>query len=161
MDDELQDLLDQLDVKADPDTQLIQAVPAAIIDESVNKVESPDELVDYQKYLERLDQVTEDVLGACKKDRAEAQGVIDLMRDLIDTKIGENRAPDKASVDGLVKAVEVKASINMTAVKMLEANAKMLAIYKPSSKVQLNNIISTDKELEQLLAEPLTPDDEY
>jgi hypothetical protein len=67
-------------------------------------------------------------------------------------------------VDGLVAAVEVKANINMTAVKILEANAKMLAATKAAvSNVMVNQNVSVgnnDSDLVKILEEPLTKMDE-
>jgi hypothetical protein len=66
-------------------------------------------------------------------------------------------------IDGMVKAVEVKANINMTAVKMIEANAKMLAATKATSNVLVSNNVSVggDLDLEKILSEPITQEDEY
>jgi len=68
-------------------------------------------------------------------------------------------------IDGLVKAVEVKANINMTAVKMMEANAKMLASMKATTSVQVNNqnvsVTGNDHDLERILDEPMNADDEF
>jgi hypothetical protein len=67
-------------------------------------------------------------------------------------------------VDGLVKALEVKSNVNMTAVKALEATAKMIATTKAGSSVQVNNLNvgpGNSSDLESVLALPLSQDDEY
>ena len=58
--------------------------------------------------------------------------------------------------------------VNTTVVKMMEANAKMLAAMKISNgtNVQINNVTAsgvteTDQSLERILDEPLTSEDEY
>jgi len=117
--------------------------------------------VNVAKYHERLDQVTEDVLAACRADRQEAQDVIDLVRRQIDDAVNKNQAPQRMWVDGLVKAVEVKAGINATAVKIIEANAKMLAATKAGVNILNQNIQSGSEDLEDVLSKPLTEFDEY
>jgi hypothetical protein len=61
-------------------------------------------------------------------------------------------------VDALVKAVEVKANINDTAVKMIDAGAKLISAAKSQINVQQNSVaISSD--LNDILNQPMT--DEY
>lgn len=121
-------------------------------------------VIDLNKYLVRLDGVTDEILDACRSDRQEAQEVINMFRREIEGAANKNQVP-RMYVDGLVKAVEVKANINMTAVKMMEANAKMLASTKATTNIQVNsqnvNVASNDQDLERILDEPMTPDDEY
>jgi len=64
-------------------------------------------------------------------------------------------------VDALVKAVEVKAGINSTAVKMVEANVKLLAATQ--SGIQINQQINTgaSSSLEEILSDPIGDDDEF
>lgn len=122
--------------------------------------------ININKYLDRLDGVTDEVLNACRSDRQEAQEVILLLRSQINEAITNNKQPSRMWVDGLVKAVEVKSLVNMTAVKIIEANAKILAATKAGgTNVQVNNnsvtVAGTDKDLEKILDEPLTSDDEF
>lgn len=128
-------------------------------------IDAPPLNVNLQKYLDRLDGVTDEILGACRSDRQEAQDVIQMFRQEIEQALNQNKAPSRMFVDGLVKAVEVKANINMTAVKMMEANAKMLASMKATTSVQVNNqnvsLTGNDRDLERVLDEPMTADDEY
>jgi len=121
--------------------------------------------IDLQKYLNRLDGVTDEILGACRSDRQEAQDVIQMFRQEIEQALNQSKAPSRMFIDGLVKAVEVKANINMTAVKMMEANAKMLASMKATTSVQVNNqnvsVTGNDHDLERILDEPMNADDEF
>jgi hypothetical protein len=124
--------------------------------------------VDPKKYLRQLDDVTIEVLDACRSDRQDAQDIITMLKREIEGSIQQGKSPSKTFVDGLVKAVEVKTNVNTTVVKMMEANAKMLAAMKVSSgtNVQINNVTAsgvteTDQSLEKILDEPLTSEDEY
>lgn len=125
----------------------------------------PKPSVDLHKYLSRLDGVTDEILNACRSDRQEAQDVINMLRGEIDKSLNKSQAPSRMFVDGLVKAVEVKANINMTAVKMMEANSKMLAAMKATMNVQVTNqnvnVTASDGDLERVLDEPMTADDDY
>jgi len=117
--------------------------------------------VDVVKYHERLDQVTTEVLAACRADRQETQDVIDLMRLQIDDAVNKSQSPSRMWVDGLVKAVEVKAGINATAVKIIEANAKMLAATKAGVNILNQNVNTGSQDLEDVLSRPLTDIDEF
>ncbi len=115
--------------------------------------------VDLSKYLSKLDDVTDSVLSACAADRKETQGVINIYRTAIDNAIDSGEDPSRMWVDGLVKAVEVKASINNTAVKVMEATAKMLAATK--SGISINQQFNGPTNLSDILDEPMTDEDEY
>lgn len=117
--------------------------------------------VDVMKYHDKLDLVTTEVLSACRADRQETQDVIDLLRLQIDDAVNKTQTPSRMWVDGLVKAVEVKAGINATAVKIIEANAKMLAATKAGVNILNQNISSGTEDLEDVLSRPLTEDDEF
>lgn len=120
--------------------------------------------VDFNKYFDRLDGVTDEILGACRSDRQEVQDTIQLCRGQIDDAIQKGREPARMFVDGLVKAIEVKANVNMTAVKMMEANSKMLAAIKASGGIQVNNqnlSVVNNHDLEQILDQPMTDEDEF
>lgn len=120
--------------------------------------DSPEAVVDAKAYLDQLDGVTKDVLQACQSDRQEAQDVINVLRRQIDNAINQNQAPQRMYVDGLVKAVEVKAGINATAVKMMEGVSKMLAATKAGVNIQNNNLQVSGSELDELLSQDV-PDD--
>lgn len=194
MDDDLQNLLNQLDIDgsdidatpnaneqvADNVTEV--EVPAKapepvgtssleIKTDAVTGVSEAQEVVDTdvvnhtKKYLTKLDDVTDEILTACRSDRQEAQEVIILYKSQIEDALTSNRDPQRMYVDGLVQAVEVKSNINLTMVKIMEANAKMLASLKAGSSLNIKNNInvaaSNDKELENILDEPITEIDDY
>lgn len=174
--DDLQDLFNQLDEKPDipPPPVEVQETP----DEELDRLESLDEgmpdvlrpadvrviapeasteIVDQQQaeltvaideYRDQLRTVTNEVLDATRSDRKEAQDVIDMLRALVQ---GQGNTPSKACVDGLVKAVEVKANINQNAINIMGVNAKFLAATKPSVNVKNNNLSITGDELSRVL----------
>ena len=118
--------------------------------------------VDVVKYHEKLDIVTEEVLTACKQDRAEIQEVVNLMFDEIREDRDAGRIPSRGYTDNLTKLLETKANVNMMAVKIMEVNAKMLAATKAGSLTVNNNnlnIATGDDYLKDILANPM--DDEY
>lgn len=182
-DDELQELLGELE-GVEPDNIPAEIIQVAeeqeavveVVQEQINEISLIAKPVEDQsiaprpininKYLDRLDGVTDEVLNACRADRQEAQDVILLLRSQINDAIANQKQPSRMWVDGLVKAVEVKSLVNMTAVKIIEANAKILAATKAGgTNVQVNNnsvtVAGTDKDLEKILDEPLTADDEF
>jgi hypothetical protein len=131
----------------------------------VQEVADTDVVNHTKKYLTKLDDVTDEILTACRSDRQEAQEVIILYKSQIEDALTSNRDPQRMYVDGLVQAVEVKSNINLTMVKIMEANAKMLASLKAGSSLNIKNNInvasSNDKELENILDEPITEIDDY
>jgi predicted metal-dependent phosphotriesterase family hydrolase len=62
-------------------------------------------------------------------------------------------------VDGLVKAVEVKANINGNAVKVMEGVAKMIAATKAGINVQQNSLTVSGAELDEILSRQEPGDD--
>lgn len=177
MEDDLQNLLSKLteddvkepviNVESTPINDDRQIVKTGIITTEPN-VELP-KSVDTEKYFQALDEVTQEVLDACRSDRQEAQDIIGLFRTEINNATTQNRQPARMYVDGLVKALEVKTNINSTAVKMIETNAKMLAALKVNAgpNVQINNanvtggLTETDSSLEKILSEPMTHEDDF
>lgn len=110
--------------------------------------------IDLQKHIDRLENLTDEILLACRNDRAETQEVINLLKKQVEDDHKLNKKLDRGAIDGLVKALEVKSNINTTAVKMIEANIKSIAAQKPN-QVNQNNILLTDgsnKELMDILA---------
>lgn len=139
------------------DTRQVSDISTTVV--ASDSVETP--AIDITKYHERLDQVTTEVLAACRADRQEAQDVIELLRLQIDDAVSKSQAPQRMWVDGLVKAVEVKAGINATAVKIVEANAKMLAATRAGINILNQNVNTGSEDLEDILSRPITDLDEY
>lgn len=156
--------IDELEDVGEPREQVIRPVaadaPTRGPDDELSEGDSQSG-IDIEKYHARLDQVTNEILTACRSDRQEAQDVIELLRHQIDDATGNDRAPQRMWVDGLVKAVEVKAGINATAVKIVEANAKMLAATKSNVNILNQNVSGGSQDLEDVLSCPLTESDEY
>ena len=115
--------------------------------------ETPDEpATDVSKYLEKMEEVADEVLVACRNDRQEAQDVINMLKGQCDLAHEKSLPPARMYVDGLVKAVEVKANINGNAVKVMEGVAKMIAATKAGVNVQNNNISVSGAELDDILS---------
>ncbi len=117
--------------------------------------------VDVNEFFERYDTVTGEILASCRSDRAEVQEVIDLCRERIDDCLQNGRDPARMFVDGLVKAVEVKANVNMTAVKIMDAGARLISAGKNQINIQNNMAAPSSQDLENLLSEPMKVEDEY
>jgi hypothetical protein len=125
-------------------------------------------IVDLREQFKQFDIVTDEILQGARSDRQETQDAINLMRGEIDKAINGGAHPSRMYVDNLVKALEVKATINQTAVKIMEAKAKMLAATKVGISVNTNiqtNVAtgSSDQGLVDLLSKnPLhDSEDEY
>jgi hypothetical protein len=160
---ELNDLFKELDKASDvppPSSDLSEIVDkietTKTLPESIKTEEKP---IEIGKYLRRLDDVTEDVLGACKADRREAQELINILKEQVEASIAGGVKLSTGIVESLVKAIEVKSNINTTAVKMIEANAKTIAATKSSINIQQNTIASAagfdSSTLEKILSEPM------
>lgn len=133
----------------------------------------PDEppIVDIRKTFEQADQAIDEIQQGARGDRQETQDAINLCRSEIDKAIAGGGNPPRMWVDNLAKILEVKATINMTAIKALELKAKLLAATKAG--VVVNNTNQNvaaaasggqDKSLVELLSNnPLdsTGDDEF
>lgn len=162
---ELNDLFEQLDAASDkvpPSLEIKNISPQLADSEKSAPLIIEDEGVDIKKYLRRLDDVTEDVLTACKSDRAETQGLIDLLREQVEMSITAGGKLSTGIVESLVKAIEVKSNINTTAVKMIEANAKTIAATKSSINIQQNSVTTglDGSMLERILSQPLGENDD-
>jgi hypothetical protein len=146
MSDDLESLLQSLE---ETETPVLEAGKAVVPDKIIPVLDNveqevlavPDNPIDINKKMAQLDSVTQDVLESCKSDRMQAQEAIDIIRGEIDKKINENRSPSSTYMEVLIKAIEVKSGINQIAVKMMEANAKMISSTKASgTNVSVNNI---------------------
>lgn len=139
----------------------ITAQPAIITHQAEVVPENP---IDIKKYVQQLDLVTDEILQNVRNDRQEVTDYIILMRGRIEAAIAVGGDPPRMYVDNLGKALEVKTNISMTAVKAIEANAKMLAAMKPSTTIKnntlINNSSNTDSQLLELLSTPLGEEDD-
>jgi len=166
MSEELDALFQELDDESDEPNDALN-IPEASEKKApeqpiILKAEPQSPPVDVIKYHAKLDIVTEEVLTACKQDRAEIQEVVNLMFDEIREDRDNGRIPSRGYTDNLTKLLETKANVNMMAVKIMEVNAKMLAATKAGSLTVNNNnlnIATGDDYLKDILANPM--DDEY
>ena len=112
--------------------------------------------IDTKKYIDRIDDVTDEILSACRNDRKEAQDTIDLLRGEVQKAVNAGNNPARMWVDGLVKAVEVKSNINMTAVKALEASVKTIAALRAGGGINILNQqnVGNGPDLAELLSQP-------
>lgn len=122
-----------------------------IVSSTTEETIEPKFSIDVIEYKKQLDIVTHEVLQACRADRQEAQDVINDLKSRM-SQTGGGAAP-KALVDGLVKAVEVKANINQNAIRMMDTNAKFLSAIKSVNNTTNNNsvITASAEELKKIL----------
>lgn len=188
LDEELQDLLSELEKQDEPkdpepdevDTTIEQINARAGESVALRPIDELTEIKDQRRfdgtetitaepsvqepsvnvniYLEKIDGVAEEVLQACRSDRQEAQDVINMLRNQCDQAHQRSQLPARMYIDGLVKAVEVKASINTNAVKAMEAVAKMIAATKAGIMVNNNNLQVSGSELDEILSHQPTGD---
>lgn len=115
--------------------------------------------VDLNKFVERYEVISKEILDCCRADRQEAQDAANLCRSQIDDILKTTNNPREVPriyVESLVKAIEVKANINTNAVKIIDSGAKLIASIKSQININnTNNNLSVDKELSALLATPL------
>ena len=169
MSEELDALFEELDEGSDEPNDAINipevstSYKASIVETTIQQPEA-EPPVDVLKYHKRLDEVTENVIDACAKDRAEIQEVVDLMFDEIRNDREAGRNPSRGYTDNLTKLLEVKANVNMLAVKIMEANAKMLSATKAGAATTINNNLAVaqgDDYLKRILEEPMNEGDTY
>ena len=127
-----------------------------------------DPVVDLRKTFEQAERFVDEIHQGARGDRQETQDAINLCRSEIDKSIAAGGNPSRMWVDNLAKILEVKATINMTAIKAMELKAKLLAATKAGVVVNNSNnnaaIAGTgaqDKSLVELLSSnPLNSDGE-
>lgn len=162
MNDDLDALLKELDSEIDdpapalsiPDANDAQEI---IIDNPAQIIQQEqDAPIDVKKYHKKLDDITDDVIDACKKDRAEIQEVVNLMFEEIRQARDSGHVPARGYLDSMTKLLEVKANVNMLSVKIMEVNAKMLAATKAGSMTINTNVAVAqgDDYLKKILEEP-------
>jgi len=122
-----------------------------------------DPLVDIRRQFERMEAISSEVVDSSRSDRNETQGVIGVLRGEIDKAIAAGQTPARVNVEFLVKALEVKTSINTNLIKIIDATAKMLASTKASTILQTNVEVTNNNsaELQKALDEPLGPNDSW
>lgn len=100
----------------------------------------PEPVVDIRKQFEQFDAIAEEVVQGTRHDRQETQDAINLCRGEIQKAVNNGQNPSRMWVDNLTKALEIKATVNLTAIKALEAKAKLLAATKAGVQVGIQNV---------------------
>ncbi len=157
-DTQLDDLLCELDVPTADTTQVPTptAVPAP-------PAEPARPQIDVAAAYAQHEAVTDEVIMACRHDRAETQSVIDMLRAKFIDDLSQNRDSTRHIVEGLVTALQAKASINSTAIRALDARTKLIGATRAGLTVNNNNIAGsvTAAELHAALNAPLNGDDQF
>lgn len=115
------------------DSQIVETEPTSIVLSPLEPV------VDLRRQFEQFDAIAEEVIQGTRHDRQETQDAINLCRSEIQKAVNGNHNPSRMWVDNLTKALEIKATVNLTAIKALEAKAKLLAATKAGVQVGIQN----------------------
>jgi len=111
-----------------------------VISQSILKNDQPEdeEITDeFEEFvIEKARTLTELVLSNCEEDRNEATAAIQLIKDLITS---QDRVVHGGTISRLIQAIDTRSSINMTIVKALESQAKILSARKGPTKQITNN----------------------
>ena len=118
-------------------------------------------VIDVREHVQRAGAILDEILSSWRSDRCNAQDAANLTRRIIDNTIAQGRDPSAGMVEQYVKALEVKANTNQTAVKCVDTIAKLVAATKPSTQVQNNNLVlgGTNKDLINVLKRPVMLED--
>lgn len=118
----------------------LTSAPELVTDEPVAVAPPPEPVVDLKKQFEQFDEIALEVIHGVRHDRQETQDAINLCRGEIAKAVSNGNNPSRMWVDNLTKGLEIKATINLTAIKALEAKAKLLAATKAGVQIQNNNL---------------------
>jgi hypothetical protein len=105
--------------------------------------------------VEKVKAVTELILSNCAEDRAKATDVINRIETIITS---QHQVIQGGTVSRLLQAIQTRADINTTAVKMMEACGKILSARKGGTKTTITNTnapTSTSSTLINILQEGL------
>lgn len=105
-----------------------------IIKQSTAPEEEGDEFDEF--VVEKVKAVTELILSNCAEDRAKATDVINKIENIISN---QHQVIQGGTVSRLLQAIQTRADINTTAVKMMEACGKILSARKGGTKNVINN----------------------
>lgn len=100
----------------------------------------PEPVVDIKREFEQFNDVAQEVLQGVRFDRQEVQDGINLCRAEIQKAVATGHNPSRMWVDNLAKLLEIKATVNLTGIKALEAKTKLLAATKAGVQVGINNV---------------------
>jgi len=124
-------LTDPVVIPVAPDQQIISQSSSSTAESDIDE---PDELDDF--VVTNVQLVAERVLSAALEDREEATQAINRIKKLIDS---QNHNIHGGSLQRLLQAIQTRADINNTSVKMMEACAKVLTARKAGKPKNITN----------------------
>ena len=127
-------------------TSIQNNVPEPVVNHSIKQdlksaseeVEPSDEFDSY--VVDKVKAVTELILSNCAEDRAKSTDIINRIETIIES---QDRVIQGGTIARLLQAVQTRAEINSTAVKMMEACGKILSARKGGNKNVINNTNNT------------------
>lgn len=127
-------------VEENKPSQILPPTPDPFSSPQVIKqqLSSPEEEVDEfdQFVVGRVKDVTELILSNCAEDRSKASEVIAKIEALIES---QHHVIQGGTISRLLQAIQTRADINTTAVKMMEACGKILSARKGPAKNVITN----------------------
>ena len=168
---EIDDLLNELDDEPE-DTSVVvspiqektqvEVLPANYRPsvEVANQAEPP--VIDVREQVQRANATSEEILASWRSDRCEAQGAANFVKSILDNIVSAGDRPSAGLLEQYIKALEVKASTNQTAVKCVDAIAKLLAATKQGGPSVQNNTLlagNSGRELIDILTRPVSSND--
>lgn len=102
-----------------------------------NTVPPPEEVDEFDKFVvDKVQLVTETILSNCAEDRAKAT---DIITQIEKTLSEQGKVIQGGTIARLLQAIQTRADINSTAVKMMEACGKILSARKGGAKTTITN----------------------
>lgn len=143
----------------------ITSKPLAQLVKNTEVIVQTDPLLEISEMLQKIknefDTIKGRVLESWESDRAQTQTVIDILFNDLQSMGAQT---PRVYIEGLVKLLEVKSNSNITPVKLLDAQTRLLQAIKGGAGVVINNSASaaagasTNGELTKLLSEPAVSD---
>lgn len=156
---DIDDLLGELD-EDEPASEIAAGTELEVVRDDGPVAEPP--VIDVRANVERALSIQEEILASWRSDRCEAQDAANFIkRDVIDPIVQAGDRPSAGLIEQYVKALEVKAATNQTAVKCMDGIAKLLAATKQGGpSVQNNTLIAgNNKDLIAALKRPVLTSD--
>jgi len=111
-----------------------------------------DEAIEAKQMLQDFQNVSNEILGNFRSDRAQAEIVVQHLLGIVKIEGGVAEDVPRVFVEQLVSALAVKAEINANACKLLEAKAKMMSAGKGAL---MQNFNLGGAEIDALLSRPV------
>jgi hypothetical protein len=154
--------------KGKKDKQVAPSPPAAVVAVAATVVstdggEKP--AIDPARLMADFDKQADDILKKVAEDRGRARSIMVMCEEAIRPEGGPaNHEAPRIFLEAMVKALEVGANANQTAVKVLDSRSKLVIALKGQIGVNINNNNSAaagagvDPELTRLLEKPTMED---